>query len=166
MSRSQSRAPRAPAERPAGGSSPDEAQTTAALSPDAIRDRIRAAGLRVTPGRVATYAALHAAAQPLTHADVVAKLDGAGFDPATVYRNLIDLTDAGLLARSDLGDHAWRFELEGRHTAQHPHFICVDCGEISCLEGVAIEVRGKRVPRAVSKDDVQVQIRGRCDTCS
>lgn len=136
------------------------------ISQSAIRTRIREAHLRATPARVATYAVLHEAAAPLTHSDVVARLEGKGFDPATVYRNLMDLTEAGLLARTDLGDHAWRFELEGLHTAHHPHFICIDCGAISCLEDVAIEVRGKRVPRAVSNDDIQVQLRGRCDICS
>jgi Fur family transcriptional regulator, ferric uptake regulator len=140
----------------------------AALSRDQIRSRIRQAGLRATLGRIATYEALHVAAAPLTHADVVAKLSSIGLDRATVYRNLTDLTEAGLVARSDLGDHAWRFELShaGPHDSEHVHFVCIDCGEVACLPGVGLEVSAVDVPRAVSQQRVEVQLRGRCDDCS
>lgn len=133
-----------------------------------VRAQIRRAGLRATVGRIATYEALHEASAPLTHADVVERLAPLGLDRATVYRNLTDLTDAGLVARSDLGDHAWRFELS--HTdgdgSDHVHFVCIDCGEVACLPGVGLEVGGSEVPRAVSEQQVEVQLRGRCDECS
>ena len=37
--------------------------------------------------------------------------DEKGIDKATAFRNLNDMTDAGLLRRTELGDHVWRFEL-------------------------------------------------------
>jgi len=133
-----------------------------------IRARIRAAGLRATVGRIATYEALHRASAPLTHADVVERLEALGLDRATVYRNLTDLTEVGLVARSDLGDHAWRFELShaGGDGGDHVHFVCVDCGEVACLPGVGLEVGSSQVPRAVSEQQVEVQLRGRCDDCA
>lgn len=138
-----------------------------ALSPEAVRERIRGAGLRATPGRVATYAVLYASSSPLAHADVVEALTATGLDRATVYRNLTDLTEAGLVARTDLGDHTWRFELGGGHAAVHPHFICVDCGEVSCLEGVAVQITSSEsAPRSVAGRELEVQLRGRCDDCS
>ena len=133
-----------------------------------IRARIRAAGLRATVGRIATYEALHRASAPLTHADVVERLEALGLDRATVYRNLTDLTEVGLVARSDLGDHAWRFELS--HTdgdaSDHVHFVCVDCGEVACLPGVGLEVADAAVPRAVTTQQVEDQLRGQCDDCA
>ena len=133
-----------------------------------IRDRIRAAGLRATVGRIATYEALHHASAPLTHADVVDRLEALGLDRATVYRNLIDLTEVGLVARSDLGDHAWRFELShgDGDTGDHVHFVCIDCGEVACLPGVGLDVASAVVPRAVSAQQVEVQLRGQCDDCA
>jgi Fur family ferric uptake transcriptional regulator len=132
-----------------------------------IRARIRAAGLRATPGRVATLRVLLDASAPRTHGEVVAELQALGLDRATVYRNLIDLTEAGLLFRSDHGDHAWRFEASAPHARDHVHFVCVDCGDVSCLPGVDVSVSGRRgVPRSVQSREVEVQLRGRCDACS
>jgi Fur family ferric uptake transcriptional regulator len=135
------------------------------------RRRIRGVGLRATPGRIATYQVLFSAAAPLTHGDVVELLAGLGLDRATVYRNLIDLTEGGLVARSDLGDHAWRFEIAhqpaDRASREHVHFVCIDCGDVACLSGVDVSIRkAEGIPRSVSEKRVEVQLRGRCDECS
>ncbi len=154
------------ADRPSRGSL--ESSPRKPLDRGEIRARIRATGLRATVGRIATYEALYRASAPLTHADVVDRLDELGLDRATVYRNLTDLTEVGLVARSDLGDHAWRFELShtGGDAGDHVHFVCVDCGEVACLPGVALEVADAPVPRAVSAQRVEVQLRGQCDDCA
>jgi Fur family ferric uptake transcriptional regulator len=133
-----------------------------------IRQRIRDAGLRATPGRIASYAELVGATAPLTHGEVVERLAPLEVDRATVYRNLIDLTDAGLLVRTDLGDHTWRFELAGAHLhgPDHVHFVCVQCGDVACLEDVEVRFRaGNSAPRSVADSRVEVQLRGRCDGC-
>lgn len=112
---------------------------------------------------------LEAAAGPVSHAEIAKKLAVAGYDRATVYRNLIDLVDAGLVTRTDLGDHVWRFELvrdHGKPHAAHPHFLCTDCGDVSCLPGGAVKiVRAQGVPRAIGANNVEVQVKGRCDAC-
>lgn len=129
------------------------------------------AGLRVTAPRLAVLAHLYARGGPRSHAEVVASMRAQGFDRATLYRVLMDLADANLLTRTDLGDHVWRFELApaagGTHAAErHPHFVCTDCGEIACLPGVTVEIRGgARAPRSVKKEKVAIQLRGRCDAC-
>ena len=134
---------------------------------------LRGAGLRRTGPRVAVLERLEAAKVPLSHGDVVALLAPAGFDRATIYRNLMDLVSKGLVRRADLGDHVWRFELvrgdRSDHKAtEHAHFICTDCGGVSCLPGDSVRVIGGRGrPRALSNGgDVEVQLRGRCDECA
>ncbi len=77
---------------------------------EAVRQRIRGVGLRCTAARVAVMHHLETASGPLTHAEVAEALDELGFDRATIYRNLIELTEAKLAARVELGDHVWRFE--------------------------------------------------------
>ena len=133
-----------------------------------IRKSIRDAGLRCTPGRVAVYEALLQAKQPLTHSDLVAHMSTVGVDQATIYRNLVDLAEAGLLRRSDLGDHTWRFEVPraGDPVGGHPHFVCIECGDIQCLSGVGLNVpRKSDLPRAIRQKAVELQIRGLCDNC-
>jgi Fur family ferric uptake transcriptional regulator len=135
-----------------------------------VRETLSEAGLRKTAARIAVLQQLQSATTPVTHGEIADALTDSGFDRATVYRNLMDLTEAGLVTRSDLGDHVWRFELKGgseSHGAAHPHFVCVDCGEIACLPGGAVRIVASRgMPRSVGKSGVEVQLKGRCDACA
>ena len=67
-------------------------------------------GLRMTGARMAVMRWLQDAKRPATHAEIAEDLVPLGFDKATVYRNLTDLAEAGLVTRSELGDHVWRFD--------------------------------------------------------
>jgi Fur family ferric uptake transcriptional regulator len=132
---------------------------------------LRGAGLRSTGPRVAVLRFLHASGEPNSHGELSEALAGDGYDRATLYRNLMDLAEAGLVTRTDLGDHTWRFELKrpGRagHNAEHPHFVCTDCGEVSCLPGVAVKIgSASGAPKSITSKDVSVQIKGLCDTCA
>jgi Fur family ferric uptake transcriptional regulator len=136
---------------------------------EGVKELIRAAGLRATGPRIAVLVALRSLGRAVTHAEVAEALLDRGIDRATVYRNLIDLTEAGLLRRSDLGDHVWRFELTSGESKEertaHPHFVCSACGTVACLPPMEIRMpRG--VPAAVRKGAAEVQFRGICDACT
>jgi Fur family transcriptional regulator, ferric uptake regulator len=142
-----------------------------AASVQDLRQKLRDLGLRATLPRVAVVQRLLAARAPLTHGEVAEQLAESGFDRATVYRNLIDLADVGLVRRSDIGDHVWRFELVGddaQHAeSEHPHFICKGCGAVECLPEGTISVKATRgAPRALRKKGLAVQVRGLCDACT
>jgi Fur family ferric uptake transcriptional regulator len=148
---------------------------------DTARTRIRDAGLRCTAARLAVLEHLAAAAGPRTHAEVWEALADRGFDRATVYRNLTELTEAKLANRVELGDHVWRFEVRrpGHHggDGDHPHFVCTTCGEVSCLEDVTVAItprnRGRATkarPGARPTDPgihavTEVLLKGRCGDC-
>jgi Fur family ferric uptake transcriptional regulator len=139
--------------------------------PSELTTALRAAGLRRTAPRIAVLQRLEVAAAPVSHGEMADKLSSLGFDRATVYRNLMDLVEAGLITRTDLGDHVWRFEMvrgeRATHAGEHPHFLCVDCGDVSCLPGDAVTIASARgVPRSASRQHVEVQLKGRCDTCA
>lgn len=130
---------------------------------------IRSAGLRVTSSRIAVLSALREAALPLSHADVASKLEHLGMDRTTVYRNLIDLAEAGVLRRSDVG-HTWRFELSSsgdeHDSGHHPHFVCTDCGKVACLPAGSVALKPVRGgPSALKRGNLEIQLRGLCDTC-
>jgi Fur family ferric uptake transcriptional regulator len=75
-----------------------------------------------------------------------------------------------VFVRSDLGDHVWRFERKqsrAGHSAGHPHFVCVDCGEVSCLPALTVKVvAASGAPKALKTKRVEVQVKGRCDACA
>jgi Fur family ferric uptake transcriptional regulator len=141
-----------------------------------FRELLRESGLRATGPRVAVLEVLERHERPLTHGEVADALDETGFDRATLYRNLVDMTETGLLRRSDYGDHVWRFELTARESEHqkdgHPHFICKACGTVECLPMDAVAIHATRKsPKAVRRrarslvSGVQVELRGLCDAC-
>jgi Fur family transcriptional regulator, ferric uptake regulator len=136
---------------------------------DSIRKQIHAAGLRSTMARLSVMKELIAAKTPLSHAQMSDRLSSKGFDRATIYRNLVELSEAGLVNRIELGDHVWRFELRRRddESAEHPHFVCVECGEVSCLPTGSVSIKHARgiKPEMIS-DVTEVLLKGHCGNCS
>ena len=136
----------------------------------AIREAIRAAGLRSTAPRISVFERLRRADAPLSHAEITEELVPRGFDRATLYRNLVDLAEAGLVSRVELGDHVWRYEVRTAEPSEgdgeHPHFVCNDCGTVSCLPAVSVDIRpapgSRRSPVAEVSD---VVLKGRCESC-
>jgi Fur family ferric uptake transcriptional regulator len=141
-----------------------------ATQDDDLRDLIRQHGLRVTTSRVAVLRSLRGQPGPASHPEITAALDGNGWDRSTLYRNLVDLAEAGILRRVDVGDHVWRYELAsveftGKEAA-HPHFLCTTCGDVSCLPDIPWPRLGGAVPQSVSRGEVTIQLRGVCDHCA
>jgi Fur family ferric uptake transcriptional regulator len=145
---------------------------------EAVQARIRGVGLRCTAARVAVLQYLISATGPLTHAEVSEAVGPSkGFDRATIYRNLTELTEAGLASRVELGDHVWRFEAKraggGHKGDDHPHFVCTTCGEVSCLDDVQVAITprpgaGKRAKRETGGrigSVTEVLLKGRCEQC-
>ena len=131
---------------------------------------LRSAGLRSTASRVAVLEYFHVHSGPNSHAELFDALGDRGFDRATIYRILIDLSDVGILSRTDLGDHVWRFErrkAKAGHSEAHPHFVCIDCGGVTCLPDLAVKVvAALGAPKALRTKQVEVQVKGRCDACA
>jgi len=134
---------------------------------DQVKRAIREAGLRATPARIATLQLLREASSPLTHAAVADHLATTGVDKATAFRNLNDMTEAGLLRRTEVGDHVWRFEATrggSDHDPGHPHFLCVDCGTVSCLDDVKLTLGSQRASQKVG-EVTEILLRGHCNEC-
>ena len=154
---------------PSKKSTPARSTSPAAPKTVQLQEKLRSVGLRSTAPRVAVLRRLERATTPLSHADLVDALADQGLDRVTLYRNLNDLAEAGLVTRTDLGDHTWRFELrrEGSsHATVHPHFTCTDCGTVACLPEEAVRVTPARgLPKALTQRAVEVTLRGLCDRC-
>ncbi len=130
-----------------------------------LRVALKAAGLRVTGPRLAVLVELSKSTEPVSHAELVDRLAPWGMDRVTVWRNLTTLVEARLCARTDLGDHTWRFERtgSGEHAGGvHPHFVCIACKKVSCLPEDAVYLKSGTARGSVV---LEVQVKGRCDDC-
>jgi Fur family ferric uptake transcriptional regulator len=133
-----------------------------------MRDEIRRAGLRATVQRIAVLEVLHATTDALSHGEIAEKLTGLASDRSTIYRNLVDLAEAGLVRRNDMGDHLWRFELSKNpaHAMEHAHFLCTRCGSVACLPALQLDAGRVKKPRTVRDGRFEIQLRGLCDSCA
>ena len=132
-----------------------------------IQSLLRGAGLRSTSSRTSVLQRLREAESPMSHAELADQLPPIDFDKATFFRNLTDLTDAGLVVRTELGDHVWRFEVRDQnHTesGNHPHFVCVDCGSVTCLGDVKLASLLRQKTAEVGRV-TEILFRGHCTRC-
>lgn len=144
-------------------------RVNAAASLENVRKELRNKGLRCTAARIAVMRQMVGASSPLTHAEVAESLGSAGFDRATVYRNLVELSEVNLLNRVELGDHVWRFELRiesAEGDGDHPHFVCTECGNVSCLNDVQVKITPSpgAAKSAMAKVNT-VLLKGLCRKC-
>jgi Fur family peroxide stress response transcriptional regulator len=130
-----------------------------------IQRSLESGGLRCTPQRYAVMAFLLECNRHPTAAEIFEAVNL--LDPrsskATVYNNLRDLVQAGLVREVAVEGRAARFDAKG---ARHHHFICDRCGSVEDLEWY--EVRkpaarslGKRVVR-----ECELIFRGLCTQCA
>jgi Fur family transcriptional regulator, ferric uptake regulator len=137
---------------------------TRLLRDDDLRQLLVSKGIRVTEQRMVILRELAKLRIPTSHPELTERLAGFDLDRATIYRNLLSLTESGLLVKTQLGDNVWRFELPSTKSSEHgshPHFVCNDCGDVACLPESAVALRGEAVRNQVA----EVQLRGRCVDC-
>lgn len=130
-----------------------------------MKRELHAAGLRATAARLSVFSALRLLGRAVSHGELADHLEPEGLDRVTVYRNLIALTEAGLVSRFDAGDHVWRFAVASLTDDATSRFVCTECGAVEALPQVSLSVRRGPVPRAVQDRAVFVQLSGRCDDC-
>jgi Fur family ferric uptake transcriptional regulator len=139
------------------------------ISVSAARELLRGANLRCTTCRVAVLQHLSVAAGPQSHAEVSDVLVPEGFDKSTIYRCLVELAEAGLVQRHDLGDHIWRFEYRGGDShehSEHAHFMCTVCGKVECLADVEVMISPMSQSRSSLNSRVtEILLKGRCVAC-
>ena len=135
--------------------------------PDAVRDQLRARGLRWTPQRRLILDVIREAEGHVTGAEFVDRCRERDPDttPSTVYRTLDVLEELGYVAHSHGSDG--REEYHVLPVAEHAHLHCSECGgswEIAASE-VAGLVRGIRRDHGFTVDVAHLTVAGRCRAC-
>ena len=131
----------------------------------AIKQSLDAGGLRCTPQRYAVMAFLMEHNRHPTAVEIFAAVNRV--DPrsskATIYNNLRDLVQAGLVREVAVEGRVARFDVIG---LRHHHFICDRCGNVEDMEWYD-------VPRPVSSSlgnrtlrECEVIFRGLCNRCA
>ena len=135
------------------------------MNADAIKRSLKGGGLRCTPQRYAVMAFLMDCNRHPTAAEIYEAVNRV--DPrssrATIYNNLRDLVQAGLVREVAVEGRAARFDARGM---RHHHFICDRCGNVEDMKWFSIPSPargslGKRVLR-----ECELIFRGLCTKCT
>lgn len=129
-----------------------------------IEEFFQAHGIRSTPQRFAVMQFLmrspvHASAEEIFEA--VNRLDPRA-SRATIYNNLRDLVQAGLVREVVLEARTSRYEA---HVTKHHHFICDHCGGVEDIAWFDIPASGRKRLGSRTVRDCEMIVRGLCETC-
>ena len=143
----------------------DEIDSEVEMEPEPIRHLLDANGIKFTTQR---YCVLQFLMENAGHPTAAEIFDGVNrLDPrsskATIYRNLRDLVEAGLVREVAVEGRSARFDLKG---LRHHHFICDRCGEVENMEWFDIpqpppDSVGTRIVR-----EYEMILRGLCASCA
>ncbi len=129
---------------------------------------LNAAGLRSTKARGLVLETLNKANRPLSHQEIAAEPEIGGMDRVTLYRTLTTLNKAGLLHRVQGIDGVWRFRghrsRSGKCGGDHIHFLCLECGQMSCLPEQPLP--WVKEPDGAEVFGKQLVVYGRCAACN
>ena len=136
------------------------------LSPMELAGRLRAAGFKVTPQRLAVYNMLsHTKVHP--NADTIYKELQPLYPTmslATVYKALSILCDLGLAQELNVGEDAFRYDAD---TSHHPHVRCTKCGRVDDVPALKTKGVYQEVTRETgyALTDHQIYFFGVCPEC-
>ncbi len=132
------------------------------------RDRVLAAGQRLTPQRDLVAGLLEEATQPVTAQEVWQRATGLapGIGRATVFRTLDALVAAGIARRIALAPRRTAYvSCSDRH---HHHLVCQRCGTVQELPeaDVAPLIRRLQRGRGFVVDHASLDVMGTCAPCA
>lgn len=136
-----------------------------AIDPKSLAARIRGAGLKATPQRLAIYGALMKTAEHPTieaiHQDVLAALPALPL--GTVYKTIESLEEAGLVVEVFLPGNARRYDA---NISPHHHLVCTSCHRVVDFRDDALDTLRPRVRwNGFRPSHVKVQVHGICSSC-
>jgi len=98
--------------------------------PITMKDRIRAAGLRATPGRLALAEWLEQAHAPVGTPALAERFVPSEFDLATLYRTLKSFEERKLVRSVVIDARYASYEWVEDASEHHHHLVCTKCGLI------------------------------------
>jgi len=133
-----------------------------------IEEILRHNNLSVTDSRKKILNIFLSHPSALAHRDIEKKA-GEKFDRVTVYRTFQTFVEKGIIHTIPTTDNSVRYALcraectEGNHHDNHVHFICLNCGNAICLDGVSVPEID--LPRGYTNQAIEVVVKGICNDC-
>jgi len=132
--------------------------------------KMRDAGLKLTPTREAILRCLIGRHELLSIEEVIAEIRSKKFlgsddsDYTTVYRCLLKFEESGLAVSTNLGDGVTRYELKSEH--HHHHVVCKICKDVKPIDQCGLNAIESWVKKMGYKDvNHRLEFFGVCRRC-
>ena len=130
---------------------------------------LKSSGLEVTANRLLIMKVIGSNNYPLTVAEILHTVERTqAINRVTVYRIVDLLVEKHLLERISAGGRAAYFGMApNEHHPQHPHFLCMSCGVMNCLNPESLTVHSKNFQKTFpgSIQRIEIRVEGICNTC-
>jgi Fe2+ or Zn2+ uptake regulation protein len=135
-----------------------------------FRSSIKNLNLKVTPKRIAILDILAGEPVYVSPEKVWQEMKGrfGKIGLSTVYRNLEDLAQGGLLIKIVHPDRKlYYYYCPNREASHHHHFVCVSCRRVEDLSFCGLEEIEREVENTLKGSVVShlLQVFGRCERC-
>ncbi|WP_118951688.1 Fur family transcriptional regulator [Taibaiella helva] len=132
-----------------------------------VEEILQQHSLKNTKLRKAVLSVLMRSDKGLSHQDLSRSLE-VDFDRVTLFRTLHVFEESGILHKimdpHGIAKYAYTAKpVTGKHC--HAHFICLECGQVFCLDE-EFPLEEVKVPKGFSKKTIDVQIKGYCNKCA
>jgi len=103
----------------------------------------------------------------MSHSQLLKQLPEGRFDSATVYRNLMRLSEQGILSVVSRAGGMARYALASTSSQlhKHAHFVCTECDTVTFLPEDALPVVPNNGPWGVAIAAATLQLQGQCPDC-
>ncbi len=130
---------------------------------------LESAGIEVTANRLLIMKVIGSNNAPLTAVEVFNTVERTrSINRVTVYRILDLLVENNLLQRISTGGRAAHFGMApNEHHPPHPHFFCMQCGLMNCLNPESLTLHSENLettfPGRIQR--IEIRVEGICSTC-
>ena len=136
------------------------------LTPSEVTDILRRNKKKVTPQRLAVYAALADTTEHPTAETLYKELraDYPTMSLATVYKSLDAVCEIGIVRELNVGEEAFRYDAD---ISPHPHIRCMSCDRVADVPITALPALDKNVASVTGYRIVSQQMYffGYCPEC-
>ena len=127
------------------------------LTPSEVTDILRRNKKKVTPQRLAVYAALADTTEHPTAETLYKELraDYPTMSLATVYKSLDAFCEIGIVRELNVGEEAFRYDAD---ISPHPHIRCMSCDRVADVPITALPALDKNVASVTGYRIVYLQM--------
>ncbi|MCZ6639929.1 MAG: Fur family transcriptional regulator [Candidatus Dadabacteria bacterium] len=125
-------------------------------------------GLKLTPQRMVIFRILSESKQHVTVDQVYkrARVEYPMLSPATVYRNMEQMVETGLLTHLELSGASMRYDT---NLDEHHHFVCSKCGKVTdvYLDNIKYSLDESRSALGKAQiNSLDLHLQGICAECT